>query len=81
MTDFSDSPSGLDPKTMKPWADMTEAERLEYGDLIARRARTKYLDYQLRQLAEDQRQSDIRAKYHVYFFCLLVVLIAYVVLG
>lgn len=81
MTDFNDSPSGLDPKTMKPWAEMTEVERLEYGNLIARRARTKYLDYQLRQSAEDQRQSDIRARNSVYFFCLVVILIAYAVLG
>jgi hypothetical protein len=29
MNDFSDSPSGLDPKDQKPWAELTDVERLK----------------------------------------------------
>jgi hypothetical protein len=60
--DFSDSPSGLDPKDQKPWAELSEVERLEYHALIKRRMnnRIQEIRYQ-RSLAEETRQDTAQS--------------------
>lgn len=59
MTDFRDSPSGLDPKGQKPWSELTEVEHLEYHDLIKRRMNNRIQEaiYQ-RSLAEESLQKS-----------------------
>lgn len=62
MTDFHNSPSGLDPKTMKPWAEMTEVERLEYQDLVARRTRIRYSEYKYKRWEEDHKADKAKLR-------------------
>lgn len=62
MTDFHDSPSGLDPKDQKPWAEMSEVERLEYQNLVARRARIKYTEWKYIQQEEARKQTEFELR-------------------
>lgn len=74
MTDFSDSPSGLDPKTMKPWVEMSEAERLEYRDLIARRAEIKLCQCSLTRKTEEENLRTTRIfGYGLIVFILIMI--------
>lgn len=73
MTDFQDSPSGLDPKDQKPWSELTEVERLEYHDLIKRRMnnRIQEVRYQ-RSLVEQSRQKTTQSVAIGFLFTFLL---------
>lgn len=76
MTDFHDSPSGLDPKDQKPWSELTEVERLDYHNLIKRRMnnRIQEIRYQ-RSLVEESSQKTTQSIALGFVFTIILLIV------